>query len=243
MARIPHDPKEIFQDIIDDYKGLYSDDLKSIILYGSAAGRDYSPGRSDINFMIILSEEGIENLDKAFKTIARWKKRKVSTPLFLTRFYVNSSTDVFPIEYLNFKQNHALVYGEDILNELSFDKEYVRLQCEREIKGKLLLLRETFLESEGKAHVLKAIINDSLQAFVSIFGALLFIKDVKIPEDKLSIIKAVCETYGLNENIFSKLMDIKNRKIKPDREDLKKTFKEYLSEIRTLSKIVDKLGG
>ena len=85
MSKTINDPKDIFQDIIDDYRGLYGDDLKSIILYGSAVGRDYRPGRSDINFMIVLSEEGIEKLDKAFKTIARWKKRKVSTPLFLTR--------------------------------------------------------------------------------------------------------------------------------------------------------------
>jgi predicted nucleotidyltransferase len=209
MSKKIMDPKEIFQDIIDDYKGLYGDDLESIILYGSAAGRDYRPGRSDINFMIVLSEEGIKDLDKAFKTIARWKKRRVSTPLFLTRFYVNSSTDVFPIEYLNFKQNHVLVYGEDILNELTFDKKDIRLQCEREIKGKLLLLREAFLESEGKSYVLKEIINDSVQAFVSIFSALLFLKDREIPEDRLSIIKATCEYYEMNESIFTKLMDVK----------------------------------
>ena len=40
MARIPKDPKEIFPEIIADYKNLFGDDLVSIILYGSATGQD-----------------------------------------------------------------------------------------------------------------------------------------------------------------------------------------------------------
>ena len=98
MAKTVQDPKEIFPAIIDDYKGLFGDDLVSIILYGSAAGRDYRPGKSDINFMIVLSEEGIERLDLAFKVVETWQKRKVAIPLFLTELYVESSLDVFPIE-------------------------------------------------------------------------------------------------------------------------------------------------
>ena len=55
MAKKPQDPKEIFQEIITDYKKAFGDDLVSIVLYGSAAGQDYRPGKSDINFMIVLS--------------------------------------------------------------------------------------------------------------------------------------------------------------------------------------------
>ena len=113
MAKIPKDPKEIFQGIIDDYRDLFGEDLISIILYGSATGRDYRSGKSDINFMIVLSEEGIEHLDRAFKTVTRWQKQKVAIPLFLTEVYVETSVDVFPIEYLNFQRNHILVYGKN----------------------------------------------------------------------------------------------------------------------------------
>lgn len=161
MSRISKDPREIFQEITEDYKGLFGEDLISIILYGSATGKDYRPGHSDINFMIILSERGIENLERAFKTVNRWKKRKVAVPLFLTPHYVETSTDVFPLEYMNFQHNHTLVYGEDILKDLSFEREMIRLQCEREIKGKLLLLRESFLGSLGRRRIMKEMIGQS----------------------------------------------------------------------------------
>ena len=244
MAKIPQNPKEIFQEIIDEYMDLFGNDLISIILYGSATGKDYRPGKSDINFMIILSEEGIENLDSAFKAVTRWQKRKVAIPLFLTRGYIETSTDVFPIEYLNFQRNHILVYGEDILKDLTFNPELIRLQCEREIKGKLLLLRESFLESAGKGRILRTVINQSIQAFLAIFDAMLFLKEQEIPEQgKRAVIKAVCETFDMDVSLFERLLDIKEQKIKPKDTELNEIFKDYLKEIRKLSKIVDELGG
>jgi hypothetical protein len=243
MAKFPQDPKEIFPEIIDDYKGLFGDDLISIILYGSAAGRDYRPGKSDINFMIVLSEDGIERLDKAFKVVETWRKRKVAIPLFLTELYVESSLDVFPIEYLNFQRNHALVHGKDILQELTFDQELVRLQCEREIKGKLLLLREAYMETGGKGRALRGVMGQSIGAFIAIFDALLYLKLQEIPRDRRDVVNLTCDTFDLDAGLFQKLLDIKEEKIKPDDAETKSFFRDYLKEVRKLSKIVDTLGG
>ncbi len=243
MAKMVQDPKEIFPDIIDDYKGLFGDDLIGIILYGSGAGRDYRPGKSDINFMIVLSEEGIERLDKAFKVVETWQKRKVGIPLFITEHYVESSLDVFPIEYLNFQRNHVLVYGKDILKDLSFDPQFVRLQCEREIKGKLLLLREAFMESAGRGRALRGVIGQSIQAFVSIFDALLYLNEKEIPEERRDVLNLTCDAFDLDAGLFQKLLDIKEEKIKPDDAETKSLFQAYLKEVRKLSKIVDTLGG
>jgi len=243
MAKFPKDPKEIFPEIIDDFKGLYGNDLISIILYGSAAGRDYRPGKSDINFMIVLSEKGIERLDRAFKLVSKWQKQKVAIPLFLTELYVKSSLDVFPIEYLNFQRNHALVYGKDILKDLSLDPELVRLQCEREIKGKLLLLREAFMETAGKARALRGVIGMSIQAFIAIFDALLYIKEKEIPQKRRDVVSLTCSTFDLDAGLFQKLLDIREEKIKPMDSETKSLFQGYLKEVQKLSKIVDTMGG
>ena len=243
MAKTVQDPKEIFPDIIDDYKGLFGDDLVSIILYGSAAGRDYRPGKSDINFMIVLSEEGIERLDQAFKVVETWQKRKVPIPLFLTELYVESSLDVFPIEYLNFQRNHVPVYGKDILKDLSFDPQFVRLQCEREIKGKLLLLREAYMETGGKGKALRGVISQSIQAFVAIFDALLYLKEKEIPKERREVVNLTCDAFDLDAEVFQKLLDIKEEKIKPGDTETTSLFQAYLKEVRKLSKIVDALGG
>lgn len=243
MAKFPQDPREIFPEIIDDYKGLFGEDLISIILYGSGAGQNYRPGKSDINFMIVLSEEGIEYLDKAFKAVETWQKRKVAIPLFITELYVESSLDVFPIEYLNFQRNHLLVYGKDILEELSFDRALVRLQCEREIKGKLLLLREAFMETGGKGKALRGAIAQSIGAFIAIFEALLYLKEQEIPKERREVVNLTCNAFGLDAGVFQKLLDVKEEVIKGEDPQLKSLFQDYLREVRKLSKIVDTLGG
>ncbi|MBN1625022.1 MAG: hypothetical protein JW944_00745 [Deltaproteobacteria bacterium] len=243
MSRIPKDPKEIFDQFIGDYKGVYGDELLSIILYGSAAGRDYIPGRSDINFMIVLSEEGVREPERAFSLVRKWRKRNVAVPLFLTEKYIETSLDVYPIEYLNFRRKYTPVYGKDVLMGLSFRKEFIRLQAEREIKGKLLLLREAYIGSSGRKAALKEIINKSLHAFMAIFNALLFMKDVDIPEGGRSLVLSVSNAYGLENSVFMKLIHIREGKIKPDEKELNRIFKDYLNEIHKLSNMVDEQGG
>jgi hypothetical protein len=135
------------------------------------------------------------------------------------------------------------VYGEDILKDLTFKKELLRIQCEREIKGKLLLLRESFIESGGKGWILKDVIKDSMKAFLALFDALLYLKGRDIPEEKRQKIGAACEIFEMNMELFNRLLDIGEQKIKVKDSELQGIFKEYLREIRGLSRIVDELGG
>jgi predicted nucleotidyltransferase len=241
MSKIPKEPEEIFPGIINDYKQLFGDDLISIMLYGSAASGDYIPGKSDINFLIMLSEKGIDSLDRTFDLIAKWKKRNVATPLFVTEAYVRTSLDVFPIEYLNFQNSYKLVYGKDILKDLSFDREFLRMQCEREVKGKLLLLREAFLESQGKGKHLRQLIAHSLGAFVAIFKALLHLKGEEIPRHKRKVIKQVCQVFDMDGALFERLLDIKEKRGKLSDPEISELFKRYLKEVQKLWKIVDTL--
>jgi len=242
MPKGPKQPGEIFPGIINDYRQLFGDDLISIILYGSAARGEYTPGKSDINFMIVLSEHGIESLERTFKVIARWKKRNVATPLFLTEDYVRTSLDGFPIEYLNFQNAYELVYGKDILKDLTFDPRFLRLQCEREIKGKLLLLREAFLETQGKGRHLQQLVGQSVRAFIAIFCGLLHLEGKELPRDSRDVVRQVCEIFELDGTLFDKLLAIRGKNMKPGAAEMTGLFQAYLREIQRLWKRVDRLG-
>ncbi|MBT3259349.1 MAG: hypothetical protein HN366_23270 [Deltaproteobacteria bacterium] len=243
MGRNQKDPKAILPDITNAYKALFGDDLVSIILYGSATGQDFRPGKSDINFMVVVTEDGIEHLDQAFDVVNKWRKKGVAIPLFLTEEYVKSSLDVFPIEYLNFQNNHILVFGKDILKDLEFSPEFLRLQCEREIKGKLLLLREAFLETSGKGKALKELITHALPALMAIFEALLHLKKIDVPRERCDIVRATADAFDLERGVFEGLLDIKEDKSRfSDKESLN-LFKSCLKEMRKLSKLINAWGG
>jgi len=242
MTKIPKDPRDIFAEFTEDYKDLCGDDLISIILYGSAVGPDYRPGKSDINFMIVLAENGIDHLDRMFDVVKKWRKRNVTVPLFLTEEYVKTSLDVFPIEYMAFKRSYVLVFGKDILKGLKPKQEYLRLQCEREVKGKLLLLREAFLSTSGKGKALKDVICQSSRAFIAIFNALMYLKGEGPFVGKRELIKSACEAFDLDKALFEKLLAIKEEKLKPAGDEMRKIYLKYLTEVRKLSNLVDTLG-
>ena len=234
-------PEEIFAEITEDYKKIFGGDLISIILYGSGTGNEFQPGKSDLNFLIILSDETIDHLDRAIETVSRWRKKKVATPLFMTKSYIESSLDSYPLEFLNIKKNYILVYGEDVLKDISLEAHHLRLQCEREIKGKLLLLREGFLETEGKQKRIKELINASITAFISIFSGLLYLKGIEIPTTRREIIQFVAKEIPINQEIFMRCLDIKQDKKKFSSSEIKDIFKTYVVEIRKLWEVVDKM--
>jgi len=239
MAKIPQKPGEIFEAFTADYKTVYGPELESIILYGSAARDEYVQNVSDINFMILLSEAGMERLAAAMPLIAKWSKARVATPLFLTKDYITSSLDVFPIEFLNMQAAYQVVWGRDALKHLVFDKRLVRLQAERELKGKLLQLRERFMETGGSAKKITYLIGQSFPAFASIFQAVLFLQD-KTPCIRLSdLIAATAAATGLDGALFEQLAAVRNKTEKLKDTSALGLMEAYIKEVKKLSDHID----
>lgn len=241
MGKIPNRPEEIFAELKQDYVALFGDDLVAIILYGSGARGEYVPKKSDINLLIVLSDNGIERLGDATDAVAKWRKRNVRVPLVMTRGYIESSLDAFPLEFFNIKSAYQVIHGEDILKDVVIQKEDLRLQCERELKAKLLLLRESFLEANNKSHLLRELVAQSLSAFISIFKALLYLKGDEVPEKNEAVLSATVQSFGLDREIFQTLWYIKRGEKKSDRGALKEIVQKYISEIRGLSTQVDQM--
>ena len=225
--------------LADDYKNLFGDDLVSVILYGSSVTKEYDPNKSDLNFLIVLSEEGIERLHLAHELVARWRKKKVGTPLFLTKDYIDFSLDTFPIEFLNIKLNRQVIAGEDVLAGISFKRDFIRMEGERELKGKLLLLRQRYVETRGKRKVLKELISASLPTFIFVFKGLLYLLDKEVPETKEQTITILSQELKLDQELFTSLLQLEAGTFKYSRQELGDLFKRYLKEIRRLALLMD----
>jgi predicted nucleotidyltransferase len=239
--KAPQTPDEIIPEFTNDYQRIYGEDLISICLYGSGARGAYIPRRSDLNFLIVLTEEGIKELSKAFKVVARWRRRRVTTPLFMTNEYIATSLDAFPLEFLNIKQHYRVVWGKDPLAGIKINRQRLRLQVEREVKGKLLQLRGAYLASRGWGINLVALASQSVIALLSIFQGILYLRDKEIPHQRGGVIKAVATETGLAAEPFMRLLDVKEGKIKLPARVMKSLMKSYIEEVSRLAAWVDKM--
>lgn len=241
MARAPKNPQEIFADFKEDLVKAFGDDLVAIVLYGSGATGEYRPGKSDLNFLVVLKDDSVDSLRRGMDMVAKWHKRMVNTPLFMTPTYIQSSLDSYPIEFLDMQANYRLVYGEDILKTLEFRPADVRVQCERELKGKSLRLRQVYLEAKEKPRAMRSVIASSITAFTSLFQGLLFLVEKEIPKTKREIIELVSQEFGLDVDTFMKLLAIKTGEATATGPEISELFKKYVGEIDALGKAVDRL--
>lgn len=240
MAKIIKKPPEIFTEITEDFQQACGADLLSIILYGSGTGDYYIPGHSDINLLIILQEAGLVNLERCLTVTGKWGKRRVAA-VFMTPVYIADSQDAFPVELLNMQLNHLVVYGQDVLSDLKLEAKDLRLQLERELKGKVLHLQQGFLACAGKATGLRQLIGLSMGAFLPLFTALLFLRGYKTPPGRRDLIKALSLAYPVDADVFFHAIDIREKRGKLSDREIKELFKSYHKEIAHLAKRINSL--
>jgi hypothetical protein len=241
MGKAPEKPESIFVQITEDYRKIFGDDLLSVVLYGSGVSGHYVPGKSDLNFLVVLTDKGMDGLEKAMDTVTRWRKSRVAVPLFMTKDYICSSLDAYPIEFLDMKLQHILVYGKDVFAGLEIQPGHLRLQVERELRGKLLHLRTRFLETEGKEKPIRELIRVSMTAFLSSFKALLYLLGVAVPRERRDIITAAARAIGVDAAIFMKCMDIREGADKFSRTELIDIYRYYMKEVDQLCRRVDEM--
>ena len=241
MAKLDARAEGLLQSFTQEIRDLYGDDLIAVILYGSAVGPEWVPGVSDLNVLIVLREVGPDQLARAAKSMPRWQKSRIN-PLFLDPEYIESSLDSFPIEFLEMKEHHRVLWGEDPLEGLEVSQENLRLQCEQELKGKWLRLRQAYLEAGGEPKHLRRLLISSLSSFVVIMGMLLRLKGfIPPPREFLETLAQVEETFGLELDSFRRTYQLKQGYASLSRGELLSLFAQYLEEVRRLAQAADRL--
>ncbi|MFH1778956.1 MAG: nucleotidyltransferase domain-containing protein [Candidatus Omnitrophota bacterium] len=151
-----------------DLRELYSENLVSIILYGSFSKGNFIPKRSDINLLVVLKKMEFEDLSRAINIFNRWSKVGRTTPLLFTEEYINRSIDVFPIEFSDIKENYEILYGKDVLKDIRIEQKNLRYVCEKELKEKLLRLRQAYLEAGVRPFILKRVMINSFSSVTAV---------------------------------------------------------------------------
>lgn len=233
--------ENILKEIVSDYTSLFGDDLQSVVLYGSAARGEYVEKKSDINTLMMLSDEGIEQFHKANDLVKKWQKKKVAIPLFMTSGFIRESLDSFPIEFLNITSHYKVEYGVDPFENIELKRNDIRLQLEHEMKGKLLNLRQAFFQASGSHRDAAMLVQDSFGSFLSLFPAILYLKEEEVSSSTTENIRKIASLFDLDTSILEKLYRIKKGAEKLAKSEAVGLLKSYTTQIRALALQTDNL--
>ena len=160
-------------DFLDLLRDTYADQLESAIVYGSFVKESFTPGSSDVNVLIVLSQSE----ERRIRSIGRGGyslfKRYNITPLILTETEFKNSADVFPMEYLDLQENHEVLHGRDVTKDLVIGKENLRHEVEHQLRGSLVSLRQLAIAAGRKRPFWKGAVRRELQRWYGSLAAIL----------------------------------------------------------------------
>ncbi|KCZ71670.1 hypothetical protein ANME2D_02406 [Candidatus Methanoperedens nitroreducens] len=167
-------------------------------------------------------------------TLRRLKQLK-EIPLVLTKEELTGGVDVFPIEFLNIKQHHKILSGEDFLKDVVISKKHLRHQLEFEFRSKLIHLREEYLQFKDKD--LEDLIISALPTLAPIIGGLIYLRDLHY-EDTQDMFRTVSDGYGIDMQVLKEIYDIKHSRTK-FKKDKELYIKDLIRVLHDIGKIID----
>jgi predicted nucleotidyltransferase len=235
----PKKIQNILEDFVNRLKDAYKDGFVSLILYGSAASGEFTAGHSNIDLLVILKDTSLENLAKIVKMVNAPKFR-IFNPIFFTEEYIGSSIDVFPIEFLDMKENHSLIYGKDVLKNLNIDMRNLRFQCEHELKAILINIKRLYLNNRAK-NAISALMFKSFTSGMHLLRNILRLKGKTPPYAKEELIKELERELELDEAIFRRVYSLKKGNIRLTYKEVEDLFFSLAEELEKAVNIIDRL--
>ncbi|MFH1259763.1 MAG: nucleotidyltransferase domain-containing protein [Elusimicrobiota bacterium] len=232
---------DILTKFVEEVKAVYGKNLLSIILYGSRASGEETKKYSDYNLLIVLEEIKFSDLKLITRPIKNWVKQGNPAPLFFTSARLKTSADVFPIEFLDIKDKHKVLFGDDLFLGLEIKHTHLRHECEFELKGKLLKLRQGYILSGNKPKLVRKLLIDSLSAVLVVFRHSLRLFGQTPPLKKIDSLELLAKRIGLDASVFLAVHKMKNGDKEANKIDPDGLMEKYLQQIEKVVEAVDNL--
>ncbi len=218
------------------------DELLSLCVVGSALTGDFHPKYSDVNTVLVVRRRSHRLLQLLGGYGKSMGKRKLRAPLLMTSEYIQQSLDVFGVELLEFQLNHAVVYGPDPFAELSFRRQDIRLQCERQFKAALITLRQGYIRAMGKPKIVAGLLTECVSELAVLLRALLWLTDTDRPREALATLEVAAKTFEFDSQKLSPIMELKQQHVRPPADQVEAIFENVYQVVDHLARKVDRIG-
>jgi predicted nucleotidyltransferase len=230
-------------ELVTQLRAAYGARLSSVVLYGSAAGGDHIPSRSDYNVLVLLDSLDNSQSFVAASAVARaWREAGNPPPMTMTLEEWRRSSDIFPMEYADILERNRVLHGAPPFEGISVDRADLRLQLEQQVMGKLLQLRQGALlaGSEGKRQ--SELVAASLSTMMVLFRAVLRLHGETASGDNAKTAARVGELAGFDPAPFLRAVRHVHGAEKLSSDQAGQVLSGYLGAIERLSRYLDQFG-
>jgi hypothetical protein len=227
-------------ELVQKFKAAAADNLKSVILYGSAATEEFHSKHSDLNILCLVGLADAAHLEALHGPVEWWIRRGQRPPLVFTLEELRRSADIFTIELLDMKSRHRILYGENVLAEISVPLHYHAIQVERELRTNWLRLRQAILAAPKKQKVYLELMVSSFSTFAALFRHALIALGIAPAETKREAIDRIAQFSGADPAGFQTILGLREGKLSGRDIDIEKTLNQYFAFVEAVTDKFDR---
>jgi hypothetical protein len=214
-----------------------------VLLAGEAAGPEYQPRTTPLSVVVVLASLDAESLRRMRPRVAAWRRRRIPVPVLMDAASIDRSLDVFPLELLELRDRHKVLHGRaETIEGARVALPHLRLQLEEQLRGKLLHLMSSYLETGSSPRRLRSLLLDSLPGFAILLRGVLRLRggeSAPRPADPEELIGAVERTLGIALPSLRRVERAHRGREPLSRAELEPLFDGYLADLSRLAQIVD----
>jgi hypothetical protein len=210
-------------------------------LTGGVLAQGFDPEQSKINLLVVARTMDGDTMERVRTAIPITRKPPHFDPLFLTRRQVEHSLDSFPIEVLEFRERHLCIEGDDFLPGLEVPLHFLRLQCEHELRGKLIQVRQAYLLSARNPEDLVEVLRRAASSYATLFRTLLRLRGESPPANPAQVIGRIASLFRLDAEALlgAHMVRYSTKKYRP--EEILTIYRRFLVEVNRLVIAIDAL--
>ena len=231
---MPGEVQHTLRTYLEQLRKQVGEPLKSVILFGSLARGEFIQDRSNINLLLILDDISLTISQKIGKLHHRWGKKGIVVPLLMSDEELRTSIHFFPLEYFEIKHHHVLLEGRDPFPELHIKEDKLIVQCQQELMSNLLRVRQRFIEGEGRAEAIQALLPLSLTALLPCLHALLHVLGHTTKGRAVTILELLPSAFQVDQAVFQDVLNVKRGISSPGSMEFPRLFERYLQAFQTL---------
>ena len=225
-------------DLVDELQRAAGNNLRSLALYGSAAGGEFHEAHSDLNVLGIFERLDAQALRRIHPVVAMWTGKGNPAPMLLTVSELHSAADIFAVEFLDIRARRRTLSGEDYFASLEIPMDLHRHQVERELRVNVLKLRQAAALAAGDAAFAHLMLK-SVAAFSVLFRHALIALGENAPDSRRESCRRLATVLGFDAAPFEIVLDVREGK-QPQRALSADVFASYLAAVATATEEFDR---
>ena len=204
LDALPADVRRRLDELRDALVKAAGDALAAVIVFGSAARGGWRPGRSDVDVMVVLRDDGREVLARIGHPllVARYAARVEA--IVLRADEVAQAADVFPLLYDELREDGVTIYGASPFAALHISDRHRALRIEQELREARIRLRRMVTDLDGAPGALATAVERKARQVRSPLRALLKLRggDPGVALD--AVLAAACAAWDVDPEALSR---------------------------------------